>query len=169
MNNAPRHECEVGAPVKTVEHIDDRQPMNGGLGVRTQFDGARSTPAFVHADVGESPRSQLTDRGAPVDLVDRLQIDVEGEVEMPCQTVETVWPLSRRHGSGQHVDPVTPDDADCEVAANLEEGLANLLWLAVHLPAVRDSDIGREKEIGRIGPGYVAPGRLQPTDTLLSP
>src|SRR5271166_303057 len=142
VNNAPRHECEVGPPVKTVEHIDDRQPMNGGLSVRAQFDGARPAPAFVHADVRQSPCSQLTDGGAAVNLIDRFQVDVEGEIEMSCQAVETIWPLSRRHGSGQHVDPVAPDDADCKVATNLEVGLAHLLWLAVHLSAMRDSDIG---------------------------
>src|SRR5580704_3336666 len=104
--------------------------MNGGLGVGTQFDGAGPAPAFVHADVRQSPCGQLTDGGAAVDLIDRFQVDVEGEVEMSCQAVETVRPLSRRNGSGQHVDPVAPDDADGKVAAQLEEGFADLLWLA---------------------------------------
>ena len=96
MNNAPRDEREVGAPVKTVEHIDDRQAMNGGLSVRAQFDGARSTPAFVHADVRQSTRGQLPDRRAAIDVIDRLQVDVEGEIKVPRQVVETVRPLLRR-------------------------------------------------------------------------
>ena len=133
--------------------------MNGGLSVRAQFDGARSTPAFVHADVRQSARGQLPDRWTAIDVVDRLQIDVEGEIEVPRQSFEAVRPLLRRHGSGQHVDPVAPDDADREIAANFEQGLAELLRLAVHLPAMRDANIRRQKEIRRIGAGDVCAGQ----------
>ena len=93
MNDAPRDKSEVGAPVKAVEHVDDRQAMDWGLSVGAQFDGARSTPAFVHGDVRQSARGQLPDRGTAVDVVDRLQIDVEGEIEVPRQAVEAVRPL----------------------------------------------------------------------------
>src|SRR5271169_6371998 len=136
VNNAPRDKREVGAPVKAVEHVDDRQAMNGRLSVRAQFDGARSTPAFVHADVRQPTRSQLPDRWTAINVIDCLQINVEGEIEVPHQTFEAVRLLLRRHGSGQHVDPVAPDDADREIAANFEQGLAELLRLAVHLPAM---------------------------------
>ncbi len=108
--------------------------------------------------VGQPSRGQLTNGGAAVDLIDRLQIDVEGEIEMPRQAIETVWPLLRRHGPGQHVDPVAPDDANRQVAAILEEGFADLLWLAMNLPAMRDADIRRQKKIRGIRSGYVRPG-----------
>src|ERR1700691_2685706 len=86
VNNAARDKREVGAPVKAIEHVDDRKAMNRGLSVRAQFDGARSTPAFVHADVRQSARGQLPDRWTAIDVVDRLQIDVEGEIEVPRQS-----------------------------------------------------------------------------------
>ena len=108
-------------------------------------------PAFVHAHVPQSARGQLANRRPAVDLIDCLQIDVEGEIEMARQAVKTVRPLSGRHGPGQHVDPIAPDDADREIAADFENGLAELLRLAVHLSAMRDADIRRQKEIRRIG------------------
>ena len=72
MNDAPRDEGEVSAPVKAVEHVDDRQAMNRGLGVGAQFDSARSTPAFMHNDVRQPARRQLPDRRATIDVVNRL-------------------------------------------------------------------------------------------------
>ncbi len=158
VNNPPWDKREVGPPVKTIEHIDDRQTMNGGLSIRAQFNGAWAPPAFMHGDVRQSPRGQLTDGRPSIDMIDRLEVDVEGEIKMSRQAVEALWQLSRRQGSGQHVDPIAPDDANRKVAANLEKRLADLLWLAVHFAAVCDSDIRRQKEIRRIRPGYVRPG-----------
>jgi hypothetical protein len=143
VNNAPSDKREVGAPVKAVEHVDDRQAMDGGLGVGTQFDRAWSTPAFVHADIRQSARGQLPNRWTAIDVIDRLQIDVEDEIEVSGQAVEAVGPLLCRNGPGQHVDPVAPDDPDREVAADFDQGLAEFFWLAVNLPAMCNADIRR--------------------------
>src|SRR5579863_6495629 len=129
--------------------------MNRGLSVGAQFNGARSAPAFVHAHVRQSTRGQLPDRWTAVDVIDRLQVDVEREVEVPRHTIEAVRPLLRRHGPGQHVNAIAPDKADRKVAPDFEEGLAEFLRLAVNLPPMRNANIRGQKEIRRIGAGYV--------------
>ena len=82
MNDAPGDKGEIGAPVEAVEHVDDRQAIEGRLRVRAQFDGAGPAPTFVHEDIPQPPRGELADRRPAVDVIDRLQSDVQGEVEM---------------------------------------------------------------------------------------
>ena len=122
-----------------------------------QLDGAGTAPALVHVDVGQPPRRELADRGAPVDVVDGLQIDVLGEIEMRAQAAERVAALLVGHRAGEDVDPVPRDDADDEIAAMVEPGLAEFLRLAVHLAAMHDADVGGQKQIGRIGAADVVP------------
>ena len=162
VNDAARDQREVGAPVEAVEHVDDRQAMDRRLRVRPQFDRARSAPAFVHDDVGEAARGQLADRRPAVDVIDRLEVDVLGEIEMARQAARASRAAAcRRCVPVTHVDAVARDDADHEVAAMSSLRLAELLRLAVDFAAMGDADVRGQKEIGRIGAGETrAPGRL---------
>jgi len=85
VNDPPRLQREVGAPVKPVEHVDDRQAKNRRLRVRPELDRARPAPAFVDDQFAETPRGELADRRAAVDMVDGLEVDVLGEVEVSGQ------------------------------------------------------------------------------------
>ena len=86
-------------------------------------------------------------------MVDGLQIDVFGEIEVTVQAVERIAPLLVGHRAGQDIDAVPRDCSDHEIAAMFELWLTELLRLAVHLAAVRDADVGGEEEVGRVGAG----------------
>ena len=106
MNDAARLQREVGAPVEAVEHVDHRQPVDRRLRVRPELDRARPAPAFVHRHFGEPAGGELADRRAPVDMIDRLEIDVLGEIEMAVEAVEAVAALLVGHRAGDDVDAV---------------------------------------------------------------
>lgn len=112
MDDAPRLQREVGAPVESVEHLNDRQAEHRHLRIGPELHRAGPAPAFVHDHVGEAPRGELTDGGASVDMVDGLEVDVLGEVEMLREGRERIAPLLVGHGAGDHVDAVPLDDAD---------------------------------------------------------
>lgn len=141
MNNAARPQREIGAPMEAVEHVDYRQAMDRGLGVRPEFNRAGSAPAFVDDDVGEAPGGKLADGGPAVEMVDRLQVDVLGKIEMPAEAGDLVGALLVGHGTGDDVDAVPRDGPDDEIAAVLEFGLAQLFRLAMHLATVRHADV----------------------------
>src|SRR5580704_15583242 len=103
MYDSTRYESEVGAPMQAVEHVDDRQPMDRGLSIGSQLHRTWTAPTFVHRDIRQPPRSELPYGGPPVDMVDRLEVDVHRKIEMPLKTGERVATLLGRQGSGQNV------------------------------------------------------------------
>ena len=84
---------------------------------------------------------ELADRRPAVDVIDRLEIDVLGEIEMPVEALEAVAALLVGHRAGQYLDAVPRHRADDEVAAMLELRLAQLLRLAMNLAAMGDADV----------------------------
>src|SRR5579863_10391030 len=101
--------------------------MDRRLRIRPELDGRGAAPAFMHDHVGKAPRGKLADRRAAIDMVDRLEVDVLGEVEMAGQGRERVTPLLVSERPGDHVDAVPADDADDEIAAIFEARLAGFL------------------------------------------
>lgn len=145
--------------MEPVEHLDDGQPMDRRLRIRPELDGAGAAPAFMHDHLGEAPGGELADGRAAVDVIDGLEIDVFGEIEMAGEARERVAPLLVGERSGDHVDAVPADGADDQVATILEPRLASLLRLPVHLAAMGDADIGGQEQVGRIGAGEIRRGQ----------
>ena len=79
-------------------------------------------------------------------MVQDLQVDVQREVEMSRQAVETVRPLPCRQGAGQHVDAIERDDSDNEVAADFEPRLARVLRQSMRLSPMRDAHVQGKKQ-----------------------
>ena len=114
MYHPPLYQGEIGAPVKAVEHFDNREPVDRRLGVRPELDGARPAPALMYADIGQPTRGELADRGRAIDVIDGLEIDVLGKIKMARKAAEGVPMLLVGHRAGEDVDPVPGHDSDDE-------------------------------------------------------
>ena len=84
-----------------------------------------------------------------------LRLMFSAEVEVREHGLPRTRPLLVRQGGREHVDAVSGDPADDQVAARLEADLGELLGLAVHLAPVGHS-LGRVEVLG----GGVATGRV---------
>ena len=147
MYHPPLYQGEIAAPVKAIEHFDNREPVDRRLGVRLQFDGARPAPALVHADIGQPTRGELADRGRAVDVIDGLELMFSAT---KCKRYVRIM-LQAIH---EDVDPI-PAAPDDEVVAMLD-GLPILIDAATQFEEDAEgfwwSTVNRRRKRGRKRP-----------------